>query len=142
MLGDGVSGKALFGHLLVDQVFEPCADFEIDGDSFREVSGLWAVAEGQGAVGRTVGKGLGVDAQDAGEGGGGLDRGMDLGAVGFDDLSRPGFGGLDCAGGSADGFEQVVGTVFLCDQDAEFARFVVNGMKRDGSDGESLKTGA
>ena len=100
------------------------------------------MAEGQRAVARTVGEGLGVDAQDAGEGGCGLDRRMDLGAVGSDDLGGPGFGGLDGAGGSADGFEQVVGAVLFGDQDAKFARFVVNGMKRDGSDGESLKTGA
>jgi hypothetical protein len=67
---------------------------------------------------------------------------MDLDAVGFDDLGGFGFGGLDGAGSFANGFDQVVGAVFPCDQDAEFARFVVNGMKRDGSDGESLKTGA
>jgi len=67
---------------------------------------------------------------------------MDLDAVSLDDLGRPGFGGLDGAGSFANGFDQVVGAVSLCDQYAELARFVVNGMKRDGSDGESLKTGA
>ena len=142
LLGDGLAGETLFLHLSVDQILQPCAYLKVYGNGFGEVSRIGAVAEGQRAVGRTLGEGFGVNAQDAGEGGGGLDRRMYLDAVGLDDLGGPGLSGLNGAGGSADGFEQVVGTILFGDQDAKFARFVVNGMKRDGSDGESLKTGA
>jgi hypothetical protein len=107
----GVTGEALLSGLLLDEVVEPGADFEIGSD------GLGKCVASDGAAGEA----LAINAEEAAEDGGGLERGMKLGASGLDDLGRFGFGGLDLASGYGDGFEEMADAFLISKLDAELA---------------------